>query len=63
MLNEPSHKAMMISFLVCQALLILRLEFDEAAGLFYTEALVQEGIDKQIQIWWLHLKVLLLLLL
>jgi hypothetical protein len=63
MLNEPSHKAMMISFLVRQALLILRLEFDEATGLFYTEALVQEGIDKQIQIWWLHLKVLLLLLL
>src|SRR6266566_4504913 len=48
MLDKPAHKTVIIRLLPGISLLILFAQLDQLAGLFHSKALVQEGIDEQI---------------
>jgi len=59
LLNEPANETVIIHFLEFTRSLLFLLEpfaqCDEPTGLFYRETLIQEGVDKQVHIIFLHL--------
>jgi hypothetical protein len=61
MFYEPSHEAMIVGLLMHPSIFVLFLESDEPLSFIDSEALIQEGIDEQINVLLLHWQVLLLL--
>jgi hypothetical protein len=63
MFHQPSNKAMMVclfsSSLSGSLLLILLLKLYQVKSFIYGKALIQEGVDEQIKVLLLHVKVLL----
>src|SRR5579875_2957532 len=60
MLDEPAHKTVIIGFLdfACSLLFLFELftQFNQFGGLFYSETLIQEGVDKQVHVIFLHMQ-------
>jgi hypothetical protein len=50
LLDEPSHKTMIIRLLSGPSLLVLFAQLDQPVGLLHSKALIQEGIDEQINV-------------
>src|SRR6266567_5927842 len=59
MFDKPAYKTMVICLLKGDLLSILLLQLDQLKSLVYSETLVQEGINDQINVLLLHVPVLL----